>query len=502
MKKIWMLGLLLCNITFLTAQNITDGVRYASENLVGTARFVAMGGAFTSLGGDLSAIKINPASSGVFLSNQAAISLKVNAYKNATDYINGHDDYRNNGFNLNQAGAVFVFNNYDENASLNRFSFGVTYDQDNSFNNRYRATGTSDETIGDYFLNLANGIPLDLFTLQSGESLSDLYAYLGYGNEGFGNTRMQTAYLGYEAILFDPNNPDDLENTGYYSNISGDSFNHFYERYEKGMNGKVSFNGGFALNDQFYFGLNLNSHFIDFRQTIILNEQIPGNGSIREVNFGNWLDTKGDGFSMQVGGIARLGDMFRVGLSYESPTWYKITEETNQVLRSVHAEHGELYVDPRITNVFPAYSYRTPGKVNVGVSSVFGDKGLISIDYSYKDFSNTKFSSRGFGEVNRDIKDKLQAVSTFRAGGEYRIKDLSLRAGFRYEDTPYKDKTIGELKGYSAGLGYNFGGLQIDFAYDISKRAYDEKLLYTGFDQKASVKNTLSNYVLTFAFPF
>jgi len=53
-----------CAIT--TAQNINDVLRYSQENLQGTARFQGMGGAFGALGGDLSALNVNPAGSAVF----------------------------------------------------------------------------------------------------------------------------------------------------------------------------------------------------------------------------------------------------------------------------------------------------------------------------------------------------------------------------------------------------------------------------------------------------
>ena len=43
-----------------TAEN---AVRYTTDNLTGTARFRAMGGAFGAIGGDLSAINVNPAGS-------------------------------------------------------------------------------------------------------------------------------------------------------------------------------------------------------------------------------------------------------------------------------------------------------------------------------------------------------------------------------------------------------------------------------------------------------
>ncbi len=501
MKKILLIISLFFCVSAIKAQDITDAVRYSLDELDGTARFVSMGGAFGALGGDMSAIKLNPASSAVFLTNQATFSLNMGAYENKTSYLNEENSYRNNNLDLNQGGVVFVFNNYDETATVSRMSFGISYDRTNSFQNRFKAAGQSNETVSDRFLNFAQGVPLGYFIPSNGQSLDGLYSKLGSEEDFFNNNRLQTAYLGYEAYLFDPVDPEDIGNTAYESNVSGNTFNHFYENYERGMNGKISFNGGVALNDQFYLGLNLNSHHIDFRQTSIINEGIPGNSKISEINFGNYLDTKGDGFSMQIGGIARIGDMMRVGLTYESPTWYRISKETSQFLRTKHTEFGEIIVNPQVVNVYPNYSMRTPGRVNASVASVFGNSGLISFDYSYRDYSNTKFTSGRFDAENQEIKDELQAVSTFRVGGEYKIKDFSLRAGYRYEETPYKNKMIGNLIGYSAGLGYNFGGVQIDFAYAWSKRDYNKDLLHTGFSNQAEIKNTLSNYVLTFVFP-
>ena len=46
---------------FGSAQNISEVLRYSTENLQGTARFQAMGGAFGALGGDLSSLNVNPA---------------------------------------------------------------------------------------------------------------------------------------------------------------------------------------------------------------------------------------------------------------------------------------------------------------------------------------------------------------------------------------------------------------------------------------------------------
>ena len=69
MKKITLLALFY-TITFpavsqsLGYQNLA--LLFSKENNSGTARFNAMSGAFGALGGDVSAIKINPAGAAIF----------------------------------------------------------------------------------------------------------------------------------------------------------------------------------------------------------------------------------------------------------------------------------------------------------------------------------------------------------------------------------------------------------------------------------------------------
>jgi hypothetical protein len=47
-------------------QNTSDAIRYSTGETEGTARFKSMSGAFGALGGDMSAVSINPAGSAVF----------------------------------------------------------------------------------------------------------------------------------------------------------------------------------------------------------------------------------------------------------------------------------------------------------------------------------------------------------------------------------------------------------------------------------------------------
>ena len=148
---------------FCNAQNITDGLRYADENITGTARFNALSGAFGALGGDLSAIAINPAGSAVFLKNDAAASFAVSDSDNTTNYFNTVRESGDNEVSLNQAGMVFVFDN-SENSNWKKFTLSLTYNNTQNFDDDVFAAGTGNLSIGSFFSQKA----LSLVELELG----------------------------------------------------------------------------------------------------------------------------------------------------------------------------------------------------------------------------------------------------------------------------------------------------------------------------------------------
>ena len=71
----------------------------------------------------------------------------------------------------------------------------------------------------------------------------------------------------------------------------------------------------------------------------------------------------------------------------------------------------------------------------------FLQNALLSIDYIYKDYANTKFKPTNDGlynYLNNTMKNVLSDNYELRLGGEYKIKQWSLRAGYRFEQSPYK----------------------------------------------------------------
>jgi long-subunit fatty acid transport protein len=84
------------------------------------------------------------------------------------------------------------------------------------------------------------------------------------------------------------------------------------------------------------------------------------------LRFDNDLYTYGTGFSFQVGAIAKVTNEMRVGLAYESSTWYNLSDELSQKLVSVSSSSTGDDIndvsDPRLTNYAP-YKLQTPSKL-------------------------------------------------------------------------------------------------------------------------------------------
>ncbi len=479
------------------SQDITDAVRFSSQSVNGTARFTAMGGAFGALGGDVSAININPASSAVFLDNKFSGSLDLTAINNDASYGGGFNSTSESDFDLNQLGAVFVFTTNNENALFNKLSLGFSYQRTNNFDNEYFVSGNTTETISDFFLENAQGVPLDLLVPRQGESASQLYRFLGEEN----SFSAQQAFLGYETFIIDAVNPNDFDNISYVSNVFGSNFSQNYTEITRGGSGKYTVNGGGMIGDRLHLGINLNLHVLDYRRETRFDEFNSGQG-VTDIFFDNTLRTRGAGVSLQVGGIAKLTDDWRLGFTYDSPTWMSISEELIQGIETIQANSNNPSVfRPDVLNIYPDYSFRTPGRLSLSTAYVFGTSGLISFDYSYKDFSNMEFTSNGFQFQNQTISDLMTSASTYNVGGEYRIQNTSLRAGYFVQETPYKDEAfLGDTTGYSFGIGYSFGSATLDFSYQRVEQDRQGILYFTGFNQESQIQSVINNYMLTLSF--
>jgi len=472
-------------------------VRYTTDNLTGTARFRGLSGAMGAVGGDLSAMTINPAGSAIFNYNSGTASLSNYNTSNDATYFGTKQRKNDNSFDLNQLGAVFVFNNSNEEATIRKFTLGFNYENTNSFHNSVLTRGTNtNNSIADYFTNYANGInegPISQNTLNNA-----YYEDLNYND--------QQAFLGYNAYLFNPTNSQ--TGPAYKSNAPATG-NYYQENYttSSGYNGKVALNFATQIKSRLYLGINLNVHFSDYIETTRFFEDTnnPLATGLQSIRYDNERYTYGGGFSLNLGAIYKVTKSLRAGLAYESPTWMRLQNEVTQRIASYCPEceanntATNFVFDPNLTVVFDDYTIKTPSKWTASLAYVFGKNGLISADYSMRDYGNTEYKSSGYDVVNDQLSNSLDVASTVRIGAEYRIQRLSLRGGYRYEQSPYKNgTTIGDLNGASGGLGYSFGSSRVDLAYSWYQRKTQNPMFSTGVTAAPQIKSTNNNVTLSY----
>lgn len=492
--KTFKLCLILLGISFTYSQTYEDVVRYNSFYHDGSSRFNSMGGAFGSLGGDLSSISINPAGSSVFLESEFGISLNYKSQEIDNSFNSSLSSNKDNLISFNQAGFVLVYEN-----RKSKFSVAYNINRLNDFNDSFSFRGKNKSGIDNYFLNYADGIPYTDLLVYEDETIQDAYKFLG-DNFGFGD---QQAFLGYQSYII---NEDGGPYNNYVSNAIYNNLNQNVSIFRKGNHFKHSLNFSSSFINHVFFGLNVNFHSLRFEEDKVFKEDgYMSNSIVKRVQFDEKLFALGEGISLQLGSIIKIKQL-RLGLSYTTPTLLKIEEENSQYIESDIIEKDGINtykIDPNTINFYDEYKLTLPSKSTFSLSYIFGSKGLISLDYEITKYSNSKFDDNNgrdsyLNALNNSIKNKLDGISeSIRIGGEYRIKNYNLRAGYFYYSGPDSnpDNTI---SGLSAGIGFNFGYLNIDLGLTRSSTYLDNRLYTRGLTSLYSVDKGLLNFYTTF----
>jgi hypothetical protein len=479
----------------LNAQSLEDVIRYSTPNHNGTARFTAMGGAFGALGGDLSALQVNPASSSVFEHSQIGVSMNSGSNKINSNYYDTGFDTSSNNFDFDQFGFVFVLKN-SEVSLWSKISFSFDYQKKANFSSFFEAEGYNPNGIDNYFLNFAQGVTLENFQTTQRESISELYSYLG---ENFGFDEQQ-GFLGYQSYMIEANLDEPL-NTEYYSTVNPASNGYFHEYVTSRSGGinKYAFNFSGEYKKKYYFGLNLNSYNLEYiEQTDFYESNYSNTSALNSFRFNNKLLTLGKGFSFQIGAITKLTEQLRLGLSYESPTWFSIIEETEQFVAS--NDGSGITVEPNVINIYPEYRFRTPLKYTGSLAYIFGKKGLISFDYTRIDYDSANYNEPNdnyFQDQNDVIKNNLSTEGILKIGGEYRFGNYSLRAGYVKQNAFLKNfDNSGSI--ISIGGGINFGGSSLDFSITSSDFNDQQQLFSSGLTDTINLKKDQLNFRFTY----
>ena len=98
-----------------------DVQRFSERQIMGTARYVGMGGAMTAIGGDPSAVVDNPAGLGLYRRGEIALTLDETIDKTTPSYTTLHNatpSYTRSRFAMPHLSAVWAWGRPDRQRGL------------------------------------------------------------------------------------------------------------------------------------------------------------------------------------------------------------------------------------------------------------------------------------------------------------------------------------------------------------------------------------------------
>lgn len=455
MKKIFLItGFLVAAITGkLASQNEVDALRYSQIFYGGTARSVAMGGAFGTLGGDFSSLSINPAGIGIYTSKEITVTPSSNFTVVKSKYLNNFTDDLKYNFNLNNLGIVLTYAPKKESICKGiQFGFGVN--RLNNYNANIFIEGQNDvNSIADEFLAKAQGVqPRDLY---------DFDAKLAF------NTYLIDTLGGL---------------TNYVSPVWMGKVLQSKSMMTSGSNNELVLTLGGNLNDKLLIGGTIGFPFISYNENATYEETDRGDSvaNFKKMQYNTFLSTQGSGFNFKLGVIYKITDWVRVGASFHTPSFYYMKDKWHSDMLT-YFDDGNQYDSESPKGSFD-YRLTTPLRANAGVSFIIKKMALLSAEYEFVDYRNARMrsSSHHFTDENRIIDNLYTFQSNVRAGFEIKYEMLSVRGGYTYSSNPYKDKDIndGTRHSVSGGLGLRVSKYFFDIAYSYSMFK-DKNYLYS-----------------------
>jgi hypothetical protein len=484
------------------AQDETDALRFSNNAVYSTARSIGIGGAVGALGGDFASLSVNPAGIGVYRRSEFTFTPSIKVNNANTNYQGVNVADAANRFNINNLGVVFTSvaeGKRYERSKWKAVSFGIGFNRIADFNRNYTYKGSS---------NLA----------ANGTSGAEVFSIDANRYPGDTTDLSTMAGLGYESFLIDYDSLGAFPVTFYTPNINQQRT----VNQRGGMNDiAISFGGNY--DEKLMLGLSLGIPTVRFKREISYSEtDATGNPNnyFDYFKYSEKLSTRGSGINLKLGAIYKPIDWFRVGVAIHTPTYFTLKDEQDKSLET-NTENFKAalgYGGPSTTKVdaptsLYEYTFVSPWRASLSAAGIFGKYGFISADYEYVDYASSRFTFELAEKeyetfVNQTIKNTYQGVSILRLGLEGRIEQFSLRLGFGYMGSPYKNTAINaQQTNVSAGIGFRFDNMFLDLGYVRSLTEAQEQPYALNYKvpvvvPTAVTKYTLNNVALTFGVKF
>ena len=472
MRKTAITILLMLTAVAGRAQTAYDGLLFSENNYEGTARSVAMGNAFTALGGDLGSITINPAGSAVAGYSQFTITpsltFSTSTAQGVSPFADGSLPYfeRKMKSNLTSFGIPnlgFTLN-YEtgRKSGVKNVTLGFVVNKTADFNQDVYAAGRNSTTS---FMG-AMAVEADGYLVSDLES-SDAYnkapwttvlAYRSGMISTFGG--QDNRYVGASELVFDNG---DI--------VLGGEIDQKYGRRVSGSKSDYVFNLGANVSDFLYIGANFGISSLSYYYTDYFNETavdpadfeialVDGkNIHFQQMKYNYSYEAEGSGGYAKFGAILTPGYGLRFGAAIQTPIVNSIIENWQYSGNTYYVESAYSDGDTTPRGEYN-YTFVSPFRASLGAAYTIGQYGVISADYEYCDYGQMQFRSSyydmyEFADVNSAIKEIFGPQHAWRFGGEARLGALSLRAGYGFMTSPEKHFQGTYKSNFSFGFGYS-----------------------------------------------
>jgi hypothetical protein len=514
MNRIHLLIPILLISTVSQAQVPEDAIRYSFYPQNGTARSMAIGGAMTSLGGDITALYTNPAGLGFFKTGEYMMSPGFALNNNKANYRDNLTKGKRNAFNFGPTGFVLGGPSAYKKNSSHAVSIAITQTADfsntisyNALNNYSSFTEQWAEQVAKSGLTIDQALNNPSFAFGAAPAL---YTYLVDVDSSSGVPVVKGA-------------PEYILDAGQAIR---------QEMTKRTGGGMYEAAIGYAHNkdDKWYWGVSASLPFVHYTSNTNFKESDTStrtNNGFKQFSYTDDFKTTGWGINAKFGVIYRPMEYFRIGLSVHTPTFMQLkdTRSSSLVADIEPAQTTNSVTSGVFTNNQPGqsqYIQWSPWKAAISASYVFREvqnvkrqRAFITADVEYVNHRGSRFSSDNeeptaeekayYKELNNVVKGEYKGAFNFKVGGELKFNIIMARLGFAYYGNPYKEK---ELKAnrmlLSGGLGYRHKGVFFDLTYvhSINKDVNFPYRLEDRANTYATVKNTRGNIVATVGVKF
>lgn len=461
MKQVFTLSFFCLAAYSVSAQSTYDIYNFSNSSSMGTARSIGFGSTLGSIGGDFSALSVNPAGIGVYRKSEFSFTPSLKVGSSTSQYLGNSADDNDVRFNINNFGVVFTNapkGKRYERREWKAVSFGLGINRIADFNKRYTYRGiNNNNSAAQSFEADAN---IDTSFIPDGS-----LGYLGIasGLIGRSGNELYSIRVPYQGGIEQVNS---IKERG--------GINEFV----------ISFGGNYK--ERLLLGATLGIPILRYQRESNYTENIIASNTNNPYGFQTFsynqdLKTNGAGVNLKVGAILKLTNFLRIGAALHTPTalWVRDHEDYSLSSRIGGTSFFESTADYLGAREFD-YTVITPAKGVLSASIVIKKVGFITADYEYLNYKSMRFifpdgtdnlSGSSYSTIasgyNQTIKDTYKGASNFRLGAEILLaKNFMIRGGVGYYQSPYAKETLnyGRLD-LSGGVGFRSRGFFADLGF-------------------------------------